>query len=142
MNAEDFIALVTPNDIRNAAYGAKIPSGSVVDEQIQLLIGKAVRELLSVVPLTKIQNRIDSSRITLNDVKDVIENMVVRVAKNPSGYRQFGIDDFQATIDSAISTGQLYVSDDERRRLVGPRARNFGSIKVAVPNWRMPRGRR
>jgi len=50
-------------------------------------------------------------------VKFVIENMVRRVLKNPDGYRirNESIDDYTegGTIDSSLSTGELYVSDEE-----------------------------
>lgn len=50
-------------------------------------------------------------------VKLVIESMVRRVLKNPDGYRirNESIDDYTdgGTIDSSLSTGELYVSDEE-----------------------------
>lgn len=50
-------------------------------------------------------------------VKLVVEEMVRRVLKNPEGYRvrNESIDDYTSggTIDSSLSTGELYVSDEQ-----------------------------
>lgn len=50
-------------------------------------------------------------------VKLVVSRMVRRVLKNPDGYRvrNESIDDYSdgGTIDSSLSTGELYVSDQE-----------------------------
>ena len=62
--------------------------------------------------------------------KLVVSRMVRRVMKNPEGYRirNESIDDYTegGTIDSALSTGELYASTDELGwlgvRAVGPRA--------------------
>jgi hypothetical protein len=60
----------------------------------------------------------------------VVKRMVRRVMKNPDGYRirNESIDDYSdgGTVDSALSTGELYASTDELGwlgvRAVGPRA--------------------
>jgi hypothetical protein len=60
----------------------------------------------------------------------VVARMVRRVMKNPDGYRirNESIDDYTdgGTVDSALSTGELYASTDELGwlgvRAVGPRA--------------------
>lgn len=50
-------------------------------------------------------------------VKLVVAKMVRRVLKNPEGYRvrDVSIDDYKegGTLDSSLSTGELYVSSDE-----------------------------
>jgi hypothetical protein len=60
----------------------------------------------------------------------VVSRMVRRVMKNPDGYRvrNESIDDYTegGTVDSALSTGELYASTDELAwlgvRAAGPRA--------------------
>ncbi|MFK5691284.1 Gp19/Gp15/Gp42 family protein [Ornithinimicrobium sp. LYQ92] len=131
------LPLVDPDDIRLAAYGVRIPEGNDVDDQLAALIAKAGRELLSRVP--NLADRVAAGKVTDEDIKDVIEAMVVRVIRNPSGYRQVGIDDFQATIDTTLSAGGLYLSDDEREKLAGRRkARRFGTARLSLPPWRIP----
>lgn len=131
------LPIVTPDDIREAAFGVNIPAGSEIDTQIEGLVAKAGRIIVNQVP--NLTARLASGKVTLDDIQDVIEAMVVRLVRNPSGYRQIGIDDFQATIDTTLSAGGLYLSEDERKRLDGPRkSRKIGSARLALPDWRLP----
>jgi hypothetical protein len=43
--------------------------------------------------------------------------MVERKLRNPDGYRTWGGDTESSTIDSALSSGKIYVTDEERRSL-------------------------
>lgn len=56
-------------------------------------------------------------KTTTATVKDVMVSMMLRVFKNPDGLRSYGgsIDDGSenVTVDSALSTGELYVSAAE-----------------------------
>ncbi len=71
----------------------------------------------------------------------VIEDMALRVARNPDGKKSEAIDDYSWTLDSRVSAGLLYLSDDELALLVPaerPRPKAIGNIRVAVPSWRLP----
>lgn len=127
---------VTPQDIRNAAFGIKVPTGTVADVQLAALIEKAKNRLVpGIVSLTR---RVEAGTLEEQTVNGVIEDMVLRVVKNPRSLRQLGIDDFQTTIDSAVSTGALYLSDYERE-LLAPKTRGaLGSIRIGVPSYRLP----
>lgn len=128
---------VTPDDIRDAAFGVTIPAGDDIDGQLDKLIAKATMLL----PTACIDARIAAASLDAAVVASVIEDMVVRVAKNPGGRRQFSIDDFSAMIDTALSSGALYLSDDERARLCPPsRPGRVGSVRIGVPAWRVPGG--
>lgn len=134
---QDFIPQVTPDDIREAAYGTTIPAGGAIDNQLDKMIAKAGREILDQVP--NLAARVAAGKVSPDTIRDVIEAMVVRVAKNPNAYRHVGIDDFQATLDNSVSAGGLYLSEAERLKLAGPRkARRFGSARLAIPSWRLP----
>jgi hypothetical protein len=51
---------------------------------------------------------------TLQDVVVMVEaDAVARVLRNPSGVWQERIDDYSYTRDRSISSGMLYISDDE-----------------------------
>jgi hypothetical protein len=58
--------------------------------------------------------------------------MVLRVVTNPEGKRQQSIDDYSYTIDSARSTGALYLSEDERE-LLEPRTVGASCAFSIVP---------
>lgn len=126
---------VTAADIRNAAYGLIIPAGA--DDAIDKLIAKATERIYRAFPT--LDDRIARGEITADLAKGVIEDMVIRVLRNPNAYRQISIDDYIRMIDTALSSGALYLSDDERNLLAPrthrPRAR---SIRLAIPRWRLP----
>lgn len=130
---------VTASDVRDAAYGLNIPDGAAVDGQIQTLIAKAAGRLDAKVP--SLRRRVEAEAVALDVVQGVIEDMVLRVLRNPKARRSIGVDDFQETIDNSTSTGLLYVSPDELA-LLAPRSKRggFGSVRLGVPAWRTPRG--
>lgn len=52
------------------------------------------------------------TRLTRQYVR-IVAQMVIRVLRNPDGLLQYTTDDFTARLDSVVSGGMLYVSDDE-----------------------------
>lgn len=127
---------VTAEDIRDAGFGLTIPAGEAVDKQLVGLVAKAKARLLALVP--SLPRRVTAGTLDEQTVKGVIEDMVLRVVKNPRALRQLGIDDFQATIDTAVSSGALYLTPDERLLLSPKRRRAIGSVQIGVPRWRLP----
>lgn len=128
---------VTADDIREAGFGLTIPAGAAVDTQLLALMRKARARLLTLIP--SLTRRVTAGLLDEDVVKGVIEDMVLRVVKNPKALRQLGIDDFQATIDTAVSSGALYLTDDERSLLQPTGRRRVGGILLGVPTWRLPR---
>lgn len=63
--------------------------------------------------------------------RTVCRSMVVRVLQNPDGIRSEQIDDYQRTIDSARSTGELYISDTEAELLRPPGTTAFSIVVSA-----------
>lgn len=69
---------------------------------------------------------VTAALVTQESVVFVVSAMVLRVLKNPESKRQESIDDYAWTRDTAVSSGALYVSDDELRLITGvviPRVR-------------------
>lgn len=128
---------VAPQDIRDAAFGIDIPAGEAVDAQLERLIAKAEMRLATVLPT--VASRIEAGALDVDLVRGVIEDMVLRVVKNPRSLRTLGLDDFQATIDNSTSTGLLYVTADEVA-LLSPRRprRSVGTIRLGIERWRQP----
>lgn len=61
----------------------------------------------------------------------VLSAMVLRVLRNPDGVRQWSVDDYSETRDSALSAGALYLSEDELSllgRAVGAKPRRAFSV--------------
>lgn len=71
---------------------------------------------------------------SLDAVLRVVESaMVLRVLRNPDGKKQEAIDDYSWTRDSAISSGALYVSDDELALLSAPyTGTTRGSVRLVA----------
>lgn len=60
-----------------------------------------------------IDARQTAGTLDANLVRFVLCSMVLRVLLNPEGKRQEAIDDYSWTRDSALSAGEMYVSDAE-----------------------------
>lgn len=60
----------------------------------------------------------DPAHLRNDSVARVVVAMVIRVLRNPDARRQLGEDTFQETVDQAVSSGQLYISEVERGRLL------------------------
>ena len=77
--------------------------------------GSAWLRIVAKVP--DIETRLTAGTLAEDVVKDVMVSMLLRVFKNPDGFRSYGgqIDDGQesVTVDSVLSSGELYVSDAE-----------------------------
>ncbi|MDF9748634.1 hypothetical protein [Arthrobacter sp. ES3-54] len=112
------MVVVTPNDV---AAGWR-PLSDAEALAAAGLIAEAVTLLTVTVP------GFDSKDVGV--ARLVVSRMVRRVMKNPDGYRirNESIDDYTegGTVDSALSTGELYASTDELGwlgvRAAGPRA--------------------
>lgn len=127
---------VTPTSLRTAAFGVDIPDGATVDLQLDALIAKAEQRVAVKIP--SLAARVESGEVAEATVQGVIEDVVLRVVKNPRSLRTLGLDDFQATIDSSVSTGMLYLSGDEIALLSPPVRTRVGSIGLVIPGWRLP----
>ena len=126
------ISEVTASSIENAAPELMMPP----PEQTAKLIAKAEVLVIDYVP--NVTSRLSDGRLRQETLNSVIEDMVIRVLRNPQALRTVSVDDGSATLDGAISSGLLYLSDVELDRLRGhaqgvkPKVR---SIKLRTP-WR------
>lgn len=83
-------------------------------------LAKAWRELQRVVP--GIPDRVSlppaaDGFLDEADVIDVLVAMVERKVRNAAGLRSWSTDDYDQTVDSALSSGQIYVSESEKDSL-------------------------
>lgn len=134
------LSTVTASDIRDAALGVTIPTGTEADNALTRLIEKAEHRILAKVP--NVEDRLASGDLDADTLNGVIEDMVLRVAGNPEGKKSEAIDDYAWTRDVSVAAGMLYLSDEELALLLPVAARQtraFGSIRLGVPAWRLPR---
>lgn len=64
-----------------------------------------------------IESYITAGTVSTASVIRVVSAMVVRVLQNPEGKLEESIDDYSYRRDSAVSGGQLYLTDDELNTL-------------------------
>lgn len=127
---------VDAEGIRAAAYGMDIPSDA--DESIDRLISKAGERLKVKVP--GLENRVEAGAITPELVQGVIEDMVLRVVRNPYGFAQEQAGEFMYRIDRVVASGAIQVTEEDIALLTHPGSA-FGTVNVNVPRKRYPYGR-
>lgn len=81
--------------------------------------------------VSDVDDRVSASVDYAALVVGIVARMVIRVLRNPDGLRQYAIDDYSATRDSVVSTGQLYLTGEEER-LLRNRRRGAFSITLAT----------
>lgn len=123
----------TVDSLRAAAFGIDIPAGEAADTAVARLIDKAEARILAQVP--SIPGRVEAGTLDADLVGGVVEDMVLRVVSNPRGIRTVSIDDYQETVDKALSSGALYLTPEEVALLAGNVGGRVGSIKLATPAW-------
>lgn len=121
---------VTPPDIE-ALWRPLTPAeaGTVAGRSASAWI-----RIKAVVP--DIEARLEARLIDVATVKDVMVSMLLRVFKNPDGARSVSdaIDDRteSRTIDTALSTGEIYVSDAELLMLRPPIVPDVGMYVMGL----------
>lgn len=88
---------------------------------IPVWLDRAWRTLIREVPGIAFRNALqpaDPEYLATDDVKDVVVAMVERKVRNADGLRTWGGDDYNQTVDAALSSGQLYVTAQERASLM------------------------
>jgi len=128
----------SPQDIRDAAYGITIPPGGEVDASLSGLIDKAERRLIARVP--SIPARVADGTLEVAAVRDAIEDIVLRVVRNPNGYSSEQAGEFSYRIDRVTASGRIEITDADLVGLLLPvsASTGFGSIRLGVPSWRLP----
>lgn len=83
-----------------------------------------------------LEERIMSGELSLELVKSILAEAVIRVLKNPNSVRSTGVDDAQVTIDYTVASGRLYFLDEELSDLMPDIALPGAySIPFDVPYW-------
>lgn len=97
------------------AWNQLVPDDS--SDHVDYLIDKAERLVRARVP--SLADRITAEKITTEDVSDVVCDMVIRVLRNPDGYRYEAAGDYSYQRDSSVATGTLALTTAELARLRG-----------------------
>ena len=70
--------------------------------------------------------------VSTGNVVRVIAAIVLRLLKNPDGKMEESIDDYRYRRDALVSSGALYVSDDELADLTPGGYRRTGSVRLVA----------
>lgn len=99
------------------------------------LLGDAWSYLLDDVPT--LEERLEVDPRLSGKAGKVLVAAVTRVVRNPEGWRQVGLDDFQGTRDSVLSAGLLQFTADELARLQPKMGSLPGcySMPLGIPYW-------
>lgn len=106
---------VTVQDVELEWGRGEIPTDQ--QDHVNVLIDKAERLVAECVP--NWVDRIEAGTLSTLTIGDVVSSMVLRVLRNPSGYRSETAGDYTYQLDSAVASGRLFLTKDERRRLQG-----------------------
>jgi hypothetical protein len=106
------------------------PLGPPEQATAQALLDDAWAILLTRRPL--LDTQLVDADVSEGLVRAVVSAMVLRVLRNPEGIRQWSVDDASFTRDGALSTGGLYVSDEELDLLNGGSAAGAFTIRTVV----------
>lgn len=101
------MAYATFNDVKKRFPRPLTASSDLVDA----LLEDAEVRLLARIPTLK--ERITAGDVEARLVTGIICDAVIRVLKNPNSIRSTGVDDGQVTIDTTVSSGRLYFTDEE-----------------------------
>jgi hypothetical protein len=121
-----------------AVFGPLTPAQQTAATQLLRFAGALVRQ-----QVPRLEDRLNDDTLDPDALAAVVTAMVVRVLQNPDGRRQGSrsIDDFSEswTIDAALSTGALYLSDVERSSLLAVgTARTVRSVRTVAHGERWP----
>lgn len=124
------------SDIQLAAYGLDLPGSA--QQSVEAIIAKAEARLLARVP--SIPERVESGELGTDLVRGVVEDIVIRLIRNPQGFSSEQAGDFSYRIDRLAASGVVQVTDDDVKDLLPKGSvRSFGTVRLGVPAWRLPR---
>jgi Phage protein Gp19/Gp15/Gp42 len=90
------------------------PFGPREVPHVQAALNRAEREVARSVD---VKARIAASLTTIEDVRDALVSMVVRMMRNPGGVRSQSSGPFSQVIDASVASGRLEITRAERRAL-------------------------
>jgi hypothetical protein len=101
-------------DLR-AEFEGDLPDS--LDAHLQRKLDNAESILASYVRNRDLAAHIATGRTTVELVRMVVCDMVLRVRRNTSGAQSQTAGPFSVTVDSSVASGKLYLTRDDRRRL-------------------------
>jgi hypothetical protein len=118
----------------DAAFGLNIPD--TAQRSAERLIAKAERKLIDRVP--GLEARLSAGLLDEDTVRGIVEDIVLRVIRNAAGLSgEATAGGFSRQFDRLAASGRIEVLREDVKDLMPPR-RRVGSVRVAMPDWRLP----
>lgn len=100
------------------------------DNLIQVKAEDAVSYLFDAVPLAR--KRIASEKLSIRTFIRIVCDMVLRVLRNPEGYKSESDGTYSYTSTALVASGDLWIPDKDLALLRGPQvSRRIGSFNTA-----------
>lgn len=132
--AEETTEWVSTQDIHDAAFGLHLSEND--NKGIQGLIRLAEQKVRNNKSL-QVEKRIKSGALSVEAVRSVVIDMVLRVIKNPDGLQSDGVGSASTAYFRGSASGAIELLKEDIQAL-RPTELPFGTMKVAVPGWRLP----
>lgn len=81
---------------------------------------------------TRIQERLDSGLLTEDLYKGTIAEAVLRILRNPDGYKMEQSGNYQYQLNSAVASGFLWFTGDNLIDLIGETSSPIGTATIGV----------
>ena len=108
-----------PIDVNDVAGVIERPLTPDEKRVIPRWIDQALGRLLDAVPDVEARKALPPTNplhVREDVIKDALVNAVERKVRNASGLRQFGTDEYSQTIDASLSSGKIYIADEDLAR--------------------------
>jgi hypothetical protein len=119
------MAYATVDDLRDRFEGT-IPASS--DLALEIKIEQAERLIRSSLRI-EIADAITAERTTVEDVRDVVCDMVLRTVRNTTGVTAQTVGPFSQSFDAAVASGKLWLTRENKLQL-GLRRTRSGSAEL------------
>ncbi|UOR02065.1 phage Gp19/Gp15/Gp42 family protein [Leucobacter allii] len=81
---------------------------------------------------SRIRARLDSGALTETLFKDTVAEAVLRIVRNPDGYRMEQQGNYQYQLNSAVAAGYLWFTADNMLDLIGAEFSPIGTATIGV----------
>jgi hypothetical protein len=125
---------LTFEELVDAAFGIDIPE--ISRRSVERLIEKAETKILNRVP--GLEARIAAGTVSDDTMRGVVEDIVLRVVRNATGLSgESTAGGFSRQFDRLAASGRIEVLREDVKDLM-PARRRVGSVRIGLPDWRMP----
>ena len=121
---------VTYDDVVDS-YEGDDPTELGSQRYIEKMIRKSIGRLKSRFG-TRISRRLQSGALDVDTFKDTVAEAVLRIARNPEGFRMEQEGNYQYQLNTAVAAGYLWFTSDNMLDLLGESSSPIGTAVIGV----------